>query len=1139
MLMSDTLTGLQIDQISRNRIVSETDMNFFVEAGAGSGKTTMLVNRMVAMVEQGKDIEKICAITFTKAAAGEFYERFHKLLTQRSNPEYKYEDKGYAGQLPEPTEETRQRCLKALQNIDLCFMGTIDSFCNMILSEHPSEAKIPSDATIASKDTVRALCKQEYVNICKGKYGEEIEKNAALFKLFHSDAEEVFVKGMEILMSNRNVHMNYTKRDTFDADTEFAYERNSIINLLNVVNANLHKFGNAITYQHPTVTAKQALYLATRVLTKSWNDNLQMVRYRLSTLCAMGFPDDIFNHGVQKDSLWRKYMGNRLTINKTGGFFDRLNNIKYDISMTFLEKSMPYVEKAMRDKGYMTFFDYLYYLRNTLAEDSAKDGKLIKYIYDRHSYFLIDEFQDTNPMQAEIFFYLTSDTPVAKWQDSVPRPGSLFIVGDPKQSIYRFRSADVASYLKVKKLFEKMDGGDILYLSRNFRSRKVLCEGFNKAFNSLLVPSPSQCSYTDIPIVEDNNPNEFEGIFKYKAYIGKSAALYPNQTDAVQIGKIIQTIVNNDSYKITTAGDKAPRTINYNDIMIIVYGKKRLPEIMNHLDGLDIPVRVEGKVMFESNSALREVHKLYKAVAESNDRMALYDALTGRILALQDEDILKYLKEGNKLATYNIPEDQYADEAANQVRDALKLMSNLQKRARKLSPASIFSMILESFGVYQYVETDGMEVLCYAIELLRNAEKSGVIISSKDCYEFMDKLLNGEADEERCLSLDDDRNCVHMANLHKVKGLEAPVVILAYAWPTDITAESRIEYLDDSTEGYLFSVDSDEAADYTKINYFYTGAYRDKVDAEKKVLEDERARLVYVAATRARNALIISDSLYLYQGEVHKSMWEPLLPLASDFFAQNPYQAPITSRTKRMQYATDLYEKAASESALADRRSETITYQVETPSHTKIKSKLEDESVDSEVVIRDGVIAIESEFIRKHGEQPVSKAHQCPMLLGTMVHRLMEITVATRNSANVDEVIDDIINEYITPGTAQYETELRAALRSVSDQIKKGGYAQKNGVDSDVLATLLNADQVHTEVPFCYKDVHEGKDIVWNGVMDVVYLKDGKWYIIDYKTNADDEGLDDEYKNQMNIYAKAFKVITGQDAQARIYHIAV
>ena len=101
-------------------------------------------------------------------------------------------------------------------------------------------------------------------------------------------------------------------------------------------------------------------------------------------------------------------------------------------------------------KGNMTYFDYLYYLRNMLKRDAEGSGKLIQYIYDRHSYFLIDEFQDTNPMQAEVFFYLSSKNPVSQWSACIPRPGSLFIVGDPKQSIYRFRSADVTSFLKVK-----------------------------------------------------------------------------------------------------------------------------------------------------------------------------------------------------------------------------------------------------------------------------------------------------------------------------------------------------------------------------------------------------------------------------------------------------------------------------------------------------------------------------------------------------------------------------------------------------------------------------------------------------------------------------------------------------------------
>ena len=176
--MGDYRTSLEKDALSRNRIVSEMDENFFVEAGAGSGKTTMLVKRMVAMVEAGIDIRKICAITFTKAAAGEFYSRFQRMLIERSSPGTEAENICKPGSLPCPTDKTRERCSEALQNIDLCFMGTIDAFCSMVLSEHPSEAGIPSDADNVSDEEAAAVYRQQYVKICSGEYGEELRSCA-------------------------------------------------------------------------------------------------------------------------------------------------------------------------------------------------------------------------------------------------------------------------------------------------------------------------------------------------------------------------------------------------------------------------------------------------------------------------------------------------------------------------------------------------------------------------------------------------------------------------------------------------------------------------------------------------------------------------------------------------------------------------------------------------------------------------------------------------------------------------------------------------------------------------------------------------------------------------------------------------
>ena len=105
------------DLEARKHIIRDIHTNLFVEAGAGSGKTTMLVERMVAMVEEGLPVEKICTITFTKAAANEFYERFQRRLIERSSIPSEYKEEEY--RLPKPTEETAKRCQEALQNIDL------------------------------------------------------------------------------------------------------------------------------------------------------------------------------------------------------------------------------------------------------------------------------------------------------------------------------------------------------------------------------------------------------------------------------------------------------------------------------------------------------------------------------------------------------------------------------------------------------------------------------------------------------------------------------------------------------------------------------------------------------------------------------------------------------------------------------------------------------------------------------------------------------------------------------------------------------------------------------------------------------------------------------------------------------------
>ncbi len=1098
------MTSLIKDTESRNRIVSDINTNFFVEAGAGSGKTTMLVNRMVAMVEAGIDISKISAITFTKAAAGEFYERFQTILIERSNPDYVWEDKGYAGQLPQPTELTRQRCANALQNIDLCFMGTIDSFCNMILSEHPSEAGILSDSSLITDADLNVIFRQVYVKICNGGCGDELMALATAFRAVNRHDEDVFCRGMNLFMTRRNVHFNYDADKVTDIDEALASYRDELIRLVEFLID--HK---ELQYDGGLDWSVLPEYL--RVLKRKWSSNFSNILWTIKNLKDIAvIPQAMDLYPLELEGYFEEPAPRKrrlaCTICNEEGLYKKVQSSQYDVSVAFLGKCVPEIEKIMHDSGYLTYFDYLYYLRNMLRRDAEAEGKLIRYIYDRHSYFLIDEFQDTNPMQAEVFFYLSSENPVGNWKHCKPRDGSLFIVGDPKQSIYRFRNADVTSFLKVKSLFVK-SGGDILELSRNFRSKKCLCEYFNSIFTGLLPEETmNQSKYEAIPVPEEIS-DEFAGIYKY--------TMNKKTDDPSWVGDIVRGLVDNEKFKIRGKNDKEPRMIKFNDIMIITYNKTNLAGLMEQFDLLHVPVRVEGQVLFSTNEALWESYKIYSVIADPDDKLALYGALLDKPVALTKEELLEYRSCGGILSlTAEFYTDNCDNETVNKVASKIRYLREVQQKTQNMSPAALLAYIIDRFKIFNTAEVKNIEVVYYTLELMRNAEKSGIVVTLQDGKAYLSELLSGTSEIERCLSLNDNEDSVHMANLHKVKGLEAPIIILDVAQTGNNIPSIRVEYNEESTEGYLFALNKENK---TEGNYFSTIAYSDKKTLEGEAMAAEDIRKIYVAATRTRNALIICDH------GAGRNRWKPLNPDEMPYIFDIIKHEDIKGR-EMSDFAdpSELYEQAEAQSILKNRDIENKSFKMENPSRLGVLSKL---SVDKDAVVSDETVEVE--------------AHPFAALTGTMVHKLMEILVSAGNKVDLAKTVDEVISEFRTARMITYEDSIRSSLNGVASVITSGGYAQSNGLPQDILKTLLAADEVYCEVPFCYKETSDDGDVIWNGVMDVVYRSGASWHIVDYKTNADGNDLDKKYQKQLNAYVKAFKEITGNDADALTYHIDV
>ncbi len=1088
------MTIMEQDALARERITNEINCNFFVEAAAGSGKTSSLVDRMIAMVGAGIDVSRICAITFTKAAAKEFYGRFQEQLMERSGDE-------------KTDAVLRARYAEALRNIDLCFMGTIDSFSDMLLHEHPLEAGMPSETKVCSDHDAKPQYLAEYARIKCGEYGEELQKKYELFRSAQKNADEVFAKCIGIFTERREAEFVYSLPADMDVNTTFTTWKNKLVQLLNMLVDHPEYAGSGIGIQkelkkypkiisvlrdnwNPQIGAVLSAMKQTDNNDKASNLRLYHDKDRILT------PDDLVPGLTDAFSTKTDKKGNiqyyYLDLTETDAY-KKLKKAQYYATMDFLASAAPMIAAEMRKKGTMTFHDALLTLRDMLRNDAATGGRIIRHIAKRHSYYLVDEFQDTDPLQAEIVFYLAAQEPEPDWTACVPRDGSLFIVGDPKQSIYRFRGADVSSFLRVRGLFEQ-GAGEVLMLSRNFRSTTKLHQWFNQVFPEMLTKTEHvQSAYHPIPIADDNKNNAYSGIYTYRSNISPYGKLLD---DAEQVKTVICRLIGNPAVRLKNG---APP--QFRDIMIIAYRKKQTAEIAKALQAAGIPVRVEGQTDFADCPALAAAVRLFAAAAQPTDAMAVYGALTSDVFHIPEEAVKQFCCIGGRLNAFSEQKDQFAQFPS--VQAALEKIRTYVLAGSGMDSAALLAWIADDTKLLAKTGSKSLEYYCYALELLRRAEADGTVMCHADAAVFLSGLLT-ESDTERCVSLSPDDNRVHIANLHKVKGLQAPIVILADPKSTDHDPDLRVMHHPNRTECRIFALKSGNSV------IAETDVFSSDFDDECECMTAEKLRLLYVAATRAENILIIGDSVNSNGERYNGNPWQVFLPYAEGTAAacipENPAVIPMPEVRAD---GESLYEQAAAQSALVETSVSEPTYSIVRPSQMKLKPVTAEDADDAPE------------------QAPIDRN---AALTGTLVHRLMECIVSGGVPENGDMLITSILREY----DADAET-YAPMLKKVLETMTCGGYAQESGFKADLLAILRQADEVYCEVPFCQKRESE----IVHGVIDLLYRCGDAWQIIDYETNAERAHLGEKYAAQLAAYTGAVREIAGVEAQARIYHIDV
>ncbi|MDD4109658.1 MAG: 3'-5' exonuclease, partial [Prolixibacteraceae bacterium] len=728
-----------------------------------------------------------------------------------------------------------------------------------------------------------------------------------------------------------------------------------------------------------------------------------------------------------------------------------------------------------------------------------------RYFQKKYPVLLVDEFQDTDPLQAEIIFYLTgSDTREKDWQKIVPRPGSLFIVGDPQQSIYHFRRADIAVYQQVKGLIEK-SGGKTLQLNSNFRSLKSIADYLNPVFADLFSAQQGefQAQYASMEAIRDGQPGHLSGI--RQLIIGKDRLKEKTiENDARAIAQLIKKWVT-QKYQITRREEEMHKGItsevDYNDFMILLRYKKGMDVYARVLSEYDIPATVTGSASINQSAGVRELLKLLRLLRDPENEVLLVAVLRGIFYGFSDEELYKFKDAGGVFDfTAAIPTD-----IEQTVRDKIHLaFENLNcyyAWSKELLPTQTFSRILTCTGLRAASHIQSEQIiqeneLYYLLEYLQKLEMDR-FYTFTDMVAEIERLCEAGVEEE--YDLQAESNTVRIMNLHKAKGLEAPIVFLAIPFNNKRHApDFHVQRRSAAPAGHFIVKKTN---DYGNGKIIAKPAkWEDYSQTETLYLKAEETRLLYVAATRAKNLLIISS---LGKEAIHNENipWGPLLKEIREEMILTVPEMPavIKSAHTTASFSTEEHKDQLRNIAANYQNSQQKKYLERTPSNIK-----NDENRIIEVIptIDKGGVHW-GKTVHEVLEYLITNQPSAELLSSFIVYSLEKNNLAVIRKEELEQLICDFQNKPLFKRIMQAEKRLAEIP-----------FHLKVTEDDPLYQELTDAEENNTI---------KSLPIILNGIIDLAFKEEDGWIIVDYKTDCpqdkNDFGrLEQIYQKQIDIY---------------------
>ncbi len=1151
---------------SQKQAIDSRNGTVLVSAAAGSGKTAVLVERVIKRItdpHNPADIEKLLVVTFTKAAAAEMKERISARLSEMI--------------AEEPTNTYLKRQKMYLPNAQI---STMDSFCGRLVKENFEKADVSPDFTMMS-DIEHDILKRETVSeVLEGIYNLPQSETKDFLDLFTNGRnDENLINSIftlyDFAMASQNP-LQWVENaflDYFDNlsiyETKWGkFSLNRLAQVLEFIkikatdiiddapeNSNLL---GAVTNDLTPIIGSIDLILEKIYNSPEKWDEIKSLTSLLKFSTFPRVPKD------EKDCYYEELKGRRDSIKKYFTLADSIlvcseKEYKEDIEylcpiMTILKISViKFIEllnsKKQENNAYY-FSDILHLALKILVEFNS-DGSyektaLAKELSDNFAEILIDEFQDTNEAQDTLFSVISNSNE------------NKFMVGDVKQSIYRFRQAMPEIFMGYKDGFEPFKDDNYpatISLDRNFRSRKGVVEGINFFFDFLMTKSTCGIDYKNGESLHFGADYEDTDTADVLVHIVETDKTKGSDlvAEARHIGNTIKELVESN----TLVGKKGKeRPIRYSDICILMRAvKDKASVIARELTEMGIPAHFQKQGGFFESREIVTLISMLKIIDNPVQDVPLVSVMLSPLFPFTEDDLARYRCQHRKGSFYSALKEQYDKDS--KVKDFFDMLSVLRTLSVTMNVGSLIRRILEITSYDSIAGAmDNGEKRVLNIELLINYaegyEASGGSGLS-GFIRFLDRIRKNNKDLDGASEISENDDVVKIMSIHKSKGLEFPVVFLANCSSSmSVNDFSKVKInrnLGVGTSRYISKLHKD----FTTLPINSIKLYDSMEDSAELI------RVLYVAMTRAEEKLYLVGSMNncekkitdLYQ-KCYVNFTDPAIPLSmcSSFMqwillsmmyhpsmkrgvmlncCKNPQSPPIEFDIVEKPEGIGAIEQETvqynPDEDMLNEISERLSYKYPFAEVSSIPVKYAASSMDREENLK--YLATENPAFSGSGELT-------PAQRGTLTHKFMEIcdlkAIKTDLAGEIAKLVD---NNIFTQKEAD-SLNISAIHNFLSSELYNRISNAEKYIREQEFSMSIPVSIVNSSLPQNVND----ENVIVQGIIDGLVINGQNGEIVDYKTDRVNtaEELCERYKGQMSIYKKAVEECFGlQNVTVTLY----